>query len=76
MRQADYVLEQTGNFDHFKQNTIRQITEQYGISKEAATRAFQDCMAFGYAVVLPISANYPNGVMIETDYARQKIAIG
>lgn len=76
MRRADYILEQTGSFDHFKQKAICQMTEQYGISKEAATRAFQNCMAFGYAVVLPISTNYPNGVMIETDCARQKIAIG
>ena len=52
------------------------ITGQYGVSVEEAKVAFENCMAYDYAVILPISKEHPNGVMIATDVYRQKVAIG
>ena len=76
MRKATYVVERAVHGENFKNEVIRLITGQYGISEESATVAFDNCMLAGYAVILPVSKEYPNGVMIGTDVYRQKVAIG
>lgn len=76
MRRSDYVVERAVHGDNFKNEVIRLITEQYGISAEDAKNAFENCMLYDYAVVLPISKAHPNGVMIATDIYRQRVAIG
>lgn len=75
-RKADYVVERAVHGDNFKNEVIRLITGQYGVSNDEAKLAFENCMAFNYAVILPVSKEYPNGVMIATDVYRQKVAIG
>lgn len=76
MRKATYVVERAVHGENFKNEVIRLIIGQYGISKEMATAAFDNCMLADYAVILPISKEYPNGVMIGTDVYRQRVAIG
>lgn len=76
MRKSDYVVERAVHGDNFKDEVIRLITGQYGASVEEAKIAFENCMACDYAVILPISKEHPNGVMIATDVYRQKVAIG
>lgn len=76
MRKSDYVVERAVHGDNFKNEVIRLITGQYGVSIENAKIAFENCMCCDYAVILPISKEYPNGVMIATDIYRQRVAIG
>ena len=76
MRRSDYVVERAVHGDNFKNEVIKLITEQYGVSAEDAKNAFENCMLCDYAVVLPISKAHPNGVMIATDIYRQRVAIG
>ena len=76
MRKSDYVVERAVHGDNFKNEVVRLITGQYGVSIEEAKIAFENCMSCGYAVILPVSEEYPNGVMIATDVYRQKVAIG
>lgn len=76
MRKEDYIVERAIHGDNFKNEVVRLITGQYGVSVEEAKVAFENCMAYDYAVILPISKEHPNGVMIATDVYRQKVAIG
>lgn len=76
MRKADYVVERAVYGDKFKNEVVRLITGQYGVSVDEAKIAFENCMCCDYAVILPISKEYPNRVMIATDVYRQKVAIG
>ena len=76
MRKADYVVERAVYGDKFKNEVVRLITGQYGVSVDEAKIAFENCMCCDYTVILPISKEYPNGVMIATDVYRQKVAIG
>lgn len=75
-RKADYVVERAVHGDNFKNEVVRLIIGQYGVSSDKAKLDFENCMAYGYAVILPVSKEYPNGVMIATDVYRQKVAIG
>lgn len=76
MRKEDYIVERAVHGNNFKNEVIRLITGQYGISVEEAKVAFENCMTYDYAVILSISKEHPNGVMIATDIYRQKVAIG
>ena len=76
MRKSHYVVERAVHGDNFKNEVLRLITGQYGVSIEEAKIAFENCMSYDYAVILPVSEEYPNGVMIATDVYRQKVAIG
>ena len=76
MRKADYVVERAVHGDHFNDEVIRLIAGQYGVSIEEAKIAFENCMAYDYAVILPISKEHSNGVIITTDVYRQKVVIG
>lgn len=75
-RKADYVVERAIHGDNFKNEVIRLLVEQYGVTKEYADVAFDNCMIADYAVVQPKSEKYPNGIMIGTDLYRMKVAIG
>lgn len=75
-RKADYIVERAVHGDGFKDEVISLLTGQYGITKEEAIIAFDNCMASDYAVIIPVNKNYPNGVMIGTDLYRSKVAIG
>ena len=76
MRKADYVVERAVHGDDFKNEVVRLISNQYGVPENAASVAFDNCMIADYAVILPISKEHPDGVMIATDIYRQKVAIG
>lgn len=76
MRKESYVVERAVHGDNFKNEVMRLITGQYGVTEENAKVAFENCMEFGFAVILPVSKKYPVGVMMATDIYRQKIAIG
>lgn len=76
MRKSDYVVERAVHGDNFENEVIRLVTGQYGVSVDEAKIAFNNCMAFDYAVIFPVSEEHPNGVMIATDVYRQKVAIG
>lgn len=76
MRNTVYIVERAVHGDNFRNEVIRLITGQYGVTEEQAGIAFDNCMVADFAVILPISKNYPNGVMIGTDLYRQKVAIG
>lgn len=76
MRKEDYVVERAVHGDMFKHEVVRLLTGQYEITEQEANIAFDNCMAYDYAVVKPVCAKYPNGVMIATDIYRQKVAIG
>lgn len=75
-RKADYIVERAAHGDNFKNEVVRLITGQYGVSNDEALIAFENCMIADYAVVKPICKEYPNGIMIATDFCRQKVAIG
>jgi hypothetical protein len=75
-RKSDYVVERAVHGENFENEVIRLIVGQYGVSESEAKIAYSNCMSFDYAVVLPISEKYPNGVMIATDLYRQKVAVG
>ncbi len=75
-RKTDYIVERAVHGNSFKDEVIGLLTGQYRITKEDATIAFDNCMAFDCAVVVPINKDYPNGVMIGTDLYRSKVAIG
>lgn len=75
-RKPDYIVECAVHGDNFKDEVIRLITGQYGVSIDEAKIAFENCMIGDYAVVRPISKEYPNGIMIATDVYRQKVVIG
>ena len=76
MRKTDYVVERAVHGEGFKNEVMRLVMGQYGVSNSEAQIAYENCMAFNYAVVRPISKEYPNGVMMATDVYRQKVAIG
>jgi hypothetical protein len=75
-RKPDYIVERAIHGDKFKDQVIELITGQYNISKDEAKVAFENCMSCDYAVIKPVSKEYPNGIMIATDLHRQKVAIG
>lgn len=75
-RKEQYIVERAVHGDLFKNEVVRLITGQYGISELAANVAFDNCMAFGHSVILPVSKENPQGIMIATDLYRQKVAIG
>ena len=75
-RKADYIVERAVHGEYFENEVVRLLTGQYGITESEAKIAFSNCMAHDYAVVLPISKDYPNGVMIGTDTYRQTVLIG
>lgn len=75
-RKADYIVERAVYGDNFKNEVVRLITGQYGISNDEALIAFEKCMIADYAVVKPVCKEYPNGIMIATDFCRQKVVIG
>lgn len=75
-RKADYIVERAIYGDNFENEVVRLITDQYEVSEKEARVAYANCMSADYAVILPVSEQYPNGVMIATDTYRQKVAIG
>lgn len=75
-RKSDYVVERAVHGDNFKNEVVRLIVGQYNTSVDEAKIAFENSMAYGYAVIKPVSKEYPNGIMIATDLHRQKVAIG
>lgn len=75
-RKADYVVERAVHGDNFKNEVVRLLVGQYNITSDEAEIAFENCMICNYAVVKPVSKEYPNGIMIGTDLYRQKVAIG
>ena len=76
MRKPDYVVERAIHGDNFKDEVIGLINGQYRVSVDRAKIAFENCMSYDYAVIRPISKEYPNGVMIATDVYRQRVTIG
>ena len=75
-RKSDYIVERALHGDNFKDKVIELITGQYGTSIDEAKAAFENCMLYDYAVIKPVSKEYPNGIMIATDVYRQRVAIG
>lgn len=75
-RKSDYVVERAVHGDNFKNEVVILIVGQYNTSVNEAEIAFESCMAYGYAVIKPISKEYPNGIMIATDIYRQTVTIG
>ena len=75
-RKHDYIVERAVHGNNFKNEVIRLLVGQYNITSDEAKIAFENCMSYNYAVVKPISKEYPNGIMIATDLHRQKVAIG
>lgn len=75
-RKPDYIVERAIHGDDFKDKVIELITGQYSVSVDEAKTAFENCMSYDYAVVKPVSKEYPNGIMIATDVYRQRVAIG
>ena len=76
MRKADYVVERAIHGENLEEHIIGLITGQYGVALEKAKIAFENCMLHDFAVILPVSKNYPSGVMISTDLYRQIVVIG
>lgn len=75
-RKADYIVERAVYGDYFKDQVIRLIVGQYDVSVDEAKVAFENCMSCDYAVIKPVSKEYPNGIMIATDVYRHRVAIG
>lgn len=76
MRKADYIVERAIHGNNFEKHITNLITGQYGVTLEQAKVAFKNCMLHDFAVILPVSKNHPNGVMMSTDLHRQIIVIG
>ena len=75
-RKPDYIVERAVHGDNFKNKVISLLVGQYNITSDEALIAFETCMITDYAVVKPVCKEYPNGVMIATNFCRQKVVIG
>ena len=73
MTVLNYVEDDYINRKSFEKEVKRIIKNIYDTPFDVDV-TFNNCMAYGYAVVLPVSDKYPKGMIMATDIYRTEVA--